>query len=570
MSALLAVTEHCPPQAFERARAELDGHGLGSPRALQCGSARVLWYPGAFQDEADGCLAFPDGFIACVGTLFHQGRTGRAALESLWQSFTTPEALGRDDPWGSHALAIAKGGRLWLLCDRLGMLKFYERPQAGLFSTSWLACVAAGSRNTLDTVGALDYVLSGASHGLATPVAEVRTVDPATAVDVLGGGRIECARPAEWLSHALPRSQDEALDEAVDLLAGRARAVASAFGARIRCALSGGFDSRLLLASLRHVGAHPALHVYGGEQDEDVRIGKGIAGRLGLEMHHVDKSARNQALPALTAHTLEARLRFFDGLPIDGIFDRGADCETRLAQSAGGSIALNGGGGEVLRNFFYLSNRPYSVRQIVQTFYGNHDPRVARNPGDLAGYLDYLGGSIARQIGHGGRLSRPELEAVYPLFRGRFWTGRNNVMAARCGHFLTPLLDPALVRLSLALPLAWKDYGRFEGRLIARLDPLLADLPLSYGFTPRQGPGRAYAARMWLEHRRPPWLRARTVWLKRLAGRLPPPVASEEILRLLPGHRRTEDLVDTGRLVDEGQLERTLTLEYLVRRHAIG
>ena len=569
MSALLAAGGQGTPEAFERARAELDTHGLGQPRLLQSGAARVLWYPGTLADPDDGCQVFADGFIASVGTLFYRGRCGRAALESLWQAFSTPEALGPDEPWGSFALAIAKGGRLWLMCDRLGLLKFYERPQTGVFSTSWLACLAAGTDNTLDPVGVLDYVLAGASHGLATPVSEVRTVDPATAVDLLDGGRIDCARPAEWFSHPAPRSQDAALDEAVDLLARRAQAVADAFGPKIRCALSGGFDSRLLLASLRHVGAHPVLHVYGGEQDEDVRIGRGIAQRLGLPMRHVDKGALDATLPPLDEAALDERLRFFDGLPIDGIFDRGADRETRIDQSAGGTIALNGGGGEVLRNFFYLSDRRYSVRQIVQTFYGNHDPGVARRPGDLARYLDYLDASIARQLGHGGRLSRTEVEAVYPLFRGRFWTARNNVMAARCGHFLTPLLDPPLVRLSLSLPLAWKDYGRFEGRLIARLDPLLADLPLSYGFTPRQGPDRAYAARMWLEHRRPPWLRARTVRLKRLAGRLPPPSAPQEILQWLPGPLRIAALVDPLRLVDEEQLMRTLTLEYVIRRRGL-
>ena len=295
-----------------------------------------------------------------------------------------------------------------------------------------------------------------------------------------------------------------------------------------------------------------------------------IAERLRLPIRHVDKARRNEALPELDAHTLIERLRFFDGLPIDGIFDRGADHETRLAQSANGAIALNGGGGEVLRNFFYLGDRRFSVEQVVQVFYANHDPRVARQPVELARLRFHLGESIAAQLGHGGRLSRTEVEAVYPLFRARFWTARNNAMAARCGHFLTPLLDPPLVRLSIALPLSWKDYGRFEGSLIARLDPLLADFPLSYGYTPRQGPGAAYVARMWLQHHRPPWLRARTVLLKRLIGRLPAPSAPPQAARLLPGARRIDELLDLRRLVDEDQVARALTLEQLVRSYGVG
>ncbi|MFO1197187.1 MAG: hypothetical protein U1E86_09470 [Burkholderiaceae bacterium] len=344
---------------------------------------------------------------------------------------------------------------------------------------------------------------------------------------------------------------------------------ASTFPASVRCALSGGFDSRLLFAAMRAAGTTPELHVYGHEGDEDVGVASTVARALGVPLHHVDKRALARTLAPLDARTLIERIRFFDGIPTDGVFDRGEDRDTRLRQSAGGAIALNGGGGEVMRNFFYLADRAYTVGQVVQTFYGNHDPAVTRRAADLTSYADALAESISAQIGHGGILARDEVEAVYPLFRARFWTSRNNTLAARCGHFLTPLLDPPLVRLALALPLAWKDYGRFEGRLIAALDPALGALPLSYGFAPVDGPSRSYAAKMWLQHRRPPWLRARTVRLKRLAGRLPAPVACEDARALVTGKRRIDDLIDLARLADSEQLERALTLEVVLREWSI-
>jgi len=74
---------------------------------------------------------------------------------------------------------------------------------------------------------------------------------------------------------------------------------------------------------------------------------------------------------------------------------------------------------------------------------------------------------------------------------------------------------------------------------------------------------------MWLQHRRPPWLRARTVRLKRLAGRLPAPVACEDARALVTGKRRIDDLIDLARLADSEQLERALTLEVVLREWSI-
>mgnify|MGYP006951082563 CR=1 FL=1 len=60
---------------------------------------------------------------------------------------------------------------------------------------------------------------------------------------------------------------------------------------------------------------------------------------------------------------------FFDALPRDGIYDLGADRRTRLQQAADGSIALDGGGGEIFRNFFHLPDHAFTARDIVRTFY---------------------------------------------------------------------------------------------------------------------------------------------------------------------------------------------------------
>jgi hypothetical protein len=52
--------------------------------------------------------------------------------------------------------------------------------------------------------------------------------------------------------------------------------VAASFGDRVTCALSGGYDSRLILALLRRHGVSPRVYVYGPPGDKDVELARTI------------------------------------------------------------------------------------------------------------------------------------------------------------------------------------------------------------------------------------------------------------------------------------------------------
>ena len=67
--------------------------------------------------------------------------------------------------------------------------------------------------------------------------------------------------------------------------------LSSAFGDRISTALSGGYDSRLMLALLRACGVAPYVYVYGYEDDCDVQVARSIAAGEGFALVHTDKQA---------------------------------------------------------------------------------------------------------------------------------------------------------------------------------------------------------------------------------------------------------------------------------------
>jgi asparagine synthase (glutamine-hydrolysing) len=568
MSALHLAIDPDPArreQASQRMAASLMRQGLPAPRWHDWAGIRLGWHatPGCPDPEAQWRL-FDGGLVACVGTLFYRGLSGAQALDALWLDFHGARCAASHELAGEYQVVLARDGRLWSFGDPLGMIKLYESADGRLLSTSWLACADAQPHRSIDPVGALDYLFNGANHGSRTVCEQVRIADPALVRELCRGLRVPLFGPTYWLPGEPFTDAEEALARIGGRLRHLAEGWAHGFPGRLRAALSGGFDSRLLLAAARATGQTPALHVYGGPDSADVRVAQAMDRALGLGLATVDKQRLEQQLRQTAPPDPAADLDFFDGLPIDGIEDAGADRQTRLAQSADGALALNGGGGEVLRNFFYLPDRPYRPVDLVQVFYSGFDPAAVRQPRALAALQAHLADTIAAETGCRGPLSRRQVELVYPLVRGRYWTSRNNSMAARCGHFLTPLLDPVIVKSAARLPLAWKDYGRFEARLIERLAPELAGLPLCYGFSPAEGPPMGYRLSMWLQQRRPPWLRAASARWRARAGarRAPAANGSANAVEGRPTRfEATDSLIDAAALRSPAQRARLLTLE---------
>lgn len=472
---------------------------------------------------------------------------------------------------GNFALFLDTGEHTWLLNDALGFVRIYASADRCFFSTSWLAVCAYLQHVELDAASAIEYVLLGAAHSCQSV---------ARGVDLLPLGHVQdFRRRSTW--QRFPRGFDAQAPEfrsptqAVETIAGHLRTisaeVASAFPDRVNAALSGGFDSRLIVAGLLAAGVRPRLFVYGDADSADVAIARTVATAAGLPFEAIDKRAMNRGLPMPDIETLEQSALFFDGLPSDGIDDPGADRHTRLEQTADGCIALNGGGGEIFRNFFHLPNRAFAARDIVRTFYRGFSRSVFRDSDGLASYEARLAASMRSIVGMSEvgseLLSRTQVELLYSLFRCHYWMGVNNSVAVRHGNYTTPLVDLESVRLALRVPLRWKNAGALESRLVAALHPAIAAQPSAYGFRFDAGPGWRERLAEWATCARPVRLRPlinatrRNLQRKRIA-----PAMLQRYRALLPGEWCMDALLDLAQLVDDRALGRAVAVEIAWRR----
>lgn len=453
--------------------------GLAVARTIDTGNVRI----GLSPKLSSGLIQYHDagnGDFACLtGTASVNGRVGAAAVEQLpgvdldapaWQRLT-----------GNFCALVGRGNSVSLFVDRLGVYQVYRDLESRIFSSSFLAVASALPQLHADTQGVYEYVHQEAAHGGDTVIEEIKVIDPTGRYEVAPGMRFVPwpAQPAIAGARAdLPTNRDACLA----LLRENYTAIASSFGDDVDTALSGGYDSRLTVALLREQGVTPSVHVYGRESDADVRVARRIAEGEHIALRHIDKRLLPRASEAGFAETVKANFLLFDGYPNDGIFEGGVDARTRRERAADGKLMLNGGGGEIFRNFFYLADRPFRSIDIVRAFYSRYHPGWCTQRFVERQYLATLARKIQRVAGHDRpRLLRSEVEYLYPAFRCAYWMGRNNSVNNRIGWSLTPFADYELARLTSAIPLRQKNYGRIEAEMIRSVSPRLAGYLSDYG-----------------------------------------------------------------------------------------
>lgn len=572
LNALFVALDGARKEGVDRAAVSMQRQGFVSGPTIDCQRTRLrTWVFPSQRDVANTDVRTPKGEAACIGPLWYRGYFGKAALSQMLDECEAGSRPDQTQLRGNFALFLRTPEDCLLLNDPLGFVRIYASVDGLFYSTSWLATCAYLGCEELDASSAIEYVLLGAAHSRHSVARGVELLPLGRAVDL--------KRRCTW--QRLPSDFDsmppkfDSLDEAVEAITGHLRTVstevASAFPGRVNTALSGGFDSRLIVAGLLAAGLKPQLFVYGDPGSADAAIARTVAAARGLSLDSIDKREINRGLPVPDMDALEQSALFFDGLPSDGIDDPGADRRTRLQQTADGRIALNGGGGEIFRNFFHLPDRSFTARDIVRTFYRGFSRDVFRDPGGLASYEARLVASIGDIAGMPGaddkRLTREQVELLYPLFRCHYWMGVNNSVAVRHGYYATPLVDLASVRLALRVPLSWKNAGTLQSRLIAALDGDIAAQPSAYGFNFGVGPDWKARLSEWMTCARPVRLRPLINATRRRVGRARvDPELLHRYRKLMPGEWQMDSLLDLAQLNDAAALGRAVAIEVVFRR----
>lgn len=520
----------------------------------------------------ESLLVRGDDLVAVAGTLSCDGRFGRPALEALLDMADRPDwsRIG-----GQFVALVRARGRTRLFADFFGAFQLFHDAERRVFSTSLLAALEALPNVSFDRQGIYEFAFNVVPIGDDTVFAELKMLGPDRVAELGPDGvRLhDAAKPLPEAPRAMPMLDRLAAHR--DRLLSAVGPYAEAFEGRIFCPLSGGLDSRLVLAALRATGATPSLYVYGGPGSADVAIGREIAAGEGATIDWLDKEAWRDVPPDSFPEQVEANFHAYDGLPNYGeLFENGANAFAREARHEGGALSVSGGCGEVYRNFFFLPDRPLSAAAVARTFFARFAKGDVTEAFHERTFLRALEDKILAALGRPGfrgKLPRPLIEQVYPRVRCRALFGREISLEARVGPYLMPFLDHHVAAEAMTLPLALKNAGRFEAALLNAISPRLASYPSAYGHDFTGPPSAAHRRAEFLTRIRPIALRRHSYALRRRMG----PVADEHGGLLSPDYMgRVVDLdfpamrrfFRTDRIGDSSMMRRIANLEYLAAK----
>jgi hypothetical protein len=557
-------------ECFARLQEAFAELGFAAPEIVEAEDYILAAYP-SFGSSLVDLQRYPNGdFVFACGTCICDRGVGAAAAAAL---FDCAGAAPAEDGaiLGHYAAVLQKNNHTEIKLDRFGGYHLFYNLDAGIVSSSFYAICSALESLTLSQQSTCEYVFNGVVSGDETLFSEV-ALAPIGAKILVGARRLQIVRPPLRVIRTFTsETRAASLDRSMALLDRYFGVVARDFGDRVGCALSGGYDSRLILACLRRHGTKPRVYVYGSAAEKDVRLAAEIARREGFLLDVIDKNDRPIIPPTEFAETAYRNFLAADGYEYGGIFQNGAEIAESSRRVRGNAIAFNGGGGEIFRNFFYLLDRDYTVREFLWSFYSQFDPAMCTPVFDRAGYYVGLEKKVMDLLGSDERrLPRPTVEWLYHSFRCRAWDGKADSIRTRYGFTAMPYLERSITEHASALPLAWKNHGAYEAELIRRADRRLAGYRSIYGHNFGGPPPLLRRLADYTTYLRPPWLRRYTYRLKygwRPSGDWPGYLARPYREAVLPdGAVVLSRLFRLDRIADADQFARILSLEYALRR----
>jgi asparagine synthase (glutamine-hydrolysing) len=459
-----------------------------------------------------------DGFAIAAGTFAHNGQMGPAALQG-WLADAMLPHFDRSKLAGQFGVVLHQRGRTFILGDFLACFPIYHDDGLNLFSTSLLAAAAALPRVTLDRQGLYEYAFHASVLGDDTVLSEIKRLGSTQVVELTADGA-QIHRVSKPLPHEPSRAS------LADQLSFHSRLLHEAvgeqvrhFGDNIHCPLSGGLDSRLVLAVLRSLGCRPNVYVYGPARSPDVVIAKQIGEAEGFDVEWIDKEQYRDIGPDEFPEQVARNFHENDGTAnFGGIFDNGGNSHARDIRHGGGSLAVSGGCGEIYRNFFFLPDRRLTASAVVDSFFSRFDRGDTTPMFDPRRYTMRIRDKILEAIEQPGNhrpLQRPFIEQIYPRVRGRSLFGREISIDARYSPYFLPFLDHRVVAGAMTVPLRLKHAGHFEAQLLNTIDPSLARRSSAYGHDFVTPPSRRHRFRDWSTLMRPTWLRKRSYTIRR-------------------------------------------------------
>lgn len=424
-------------------------------------------------------------WLLTAGTWFHlQGLASGDEAQLLKQAIEI--GVEKLAGWleGFYVIAFYDGRtrELFLVTDIIGSRHCFTRQfgAATVVSTSSLLLASLGECS-LDPISAEEFLRTGVVYEDRTFFREVCKLEPATVFRFAEGKLVE--RQQYWRMSDLDPDRYNG-QQAVGELTGRLITAAAKIGKRFArpvCDLTGGYDSRAMVAGFLTAGVRFETTVAGSAKSGDVVIAENLSKLTGKLHWHFEPESCS------TFEGLESALRLTDGEYDLVDYARIQSLHEKLSLNF--DISINGSFGELARGYWWelsgnvessgsLDSRMLAARRYMV----EPDSPLLFPPESSLNLADHLAEVIDRANDDlTGRPESAQMDSAYLKLRMQRWQGRIASSTDGIWPCLSPFMFRSVMEVMLQTGARWRRNSLLMRMMMAELHYGLASHKLESG-----------------------------------------------------------------------------------------
>ncbi len=425
-------------------------------------------------------------WLLVAGTWFHSDGYASGDEQRLLARVISfgPERVARElEGFFVLVYGDAKSREVIAVTDVVASRHCFFRTVDGCRAISTSSLLLAGlGRCSLDVLGCEEYLRTGVVYENRTFFREVKKIGPARIARFAGGRPVIESR--YWSIRELDPNKFDGR-HAVSDLTGKLVVAAKKIGRVFPvCDLTGGYDSRLIVAAFLSAGVNFETTVAGSAESSDCIVSGGLSKITGIPHWHLEYETR------YSHGLLNQALRLTDGGYDVVDYARIFSLHNRLSSKF--EMSINGSFGELARGYWWellwphIGKRaPFDARKIAAHRYvvDPSSPQLFFEEANGKDFVGHITGVIERaNVGLDGWPNTAKMDNTYLELRMQYWQGR----IASSTDQIWPCLSPFMLRSVLETMLQTRPLMRHRNLLVRmvleKLQPELAAYPLDPGY----------------------------------------------------------------------------------------
>ncbi len=462
--------------------------GFSSPDVIESGDMNICVYT---KMATKNCNVAKDGELTLVlaGSPIYKGMNYDNSLSALLSDYRN-NCVAYEQLIGQYTILFCQADKIEILRDPLGCKHLFTDKHFSMLSSHMLPiCQCIEGDLHINRMAFYEKLLTGIIMPPNTIFDEISSIDDhvADAIKKADRGISFIQTPKLPFAESKKQTIETCLAEQEDTLRNYFESVRNAAENGVDVGLSGGYDSRLVLACLNKyikTGLHLHSHSTENIHKKDLQIAKQMADYIGISCH-VTATKRLSHCDTID-DVLRKSVLYFDGRSSFSIGGCGEVYTAAYRSSSTENIplTLTGIGGELYRNVFDIGFKSIRFDHFMKEKVFSHSfPKAVSEDLFYKISNDIIERAASRldvdkhQMQSKAVAHRYYCEIMMPDGQGVALDAYNQVSCCAA-----PFLEPKIIIKGYETIPFHKSGGEFEGKLIEYVDPGLAAIPSSYGY----------------------------------------------------------------------------------------